>query len=272
MSENTLTASDKPGIDVSADDTETVNETDSDEPKAPEPEKATDEKADASEPKSDSDEDKSEPKPKPESRSQKRIKQLVRDRDDRDREIQRLVRENEELRQQAPLNEDDFSDHAQYQAALHARYADIAALNRRARDLDEKRKQDAAERVEAWNEVVAEAKATMPDFDSVFTDAVPVSQVMVDTIMESDDSAGIAYWLGKNRDESARIAKLPAMSAAREIGRIEARLSAPKPKTVSSAPKPVETVGGKAHATVKDPAKMSYTEYKAWRMGSGAKT
>jgi hypothetical protein len=40
----------------------------------------------------------------------------------------------------------------------------------------------------------------------------------------------------------------------------------PKAKIVSQAPKPVETVAGKAGAPGKTPEEMDYSEYRAWRM------
>jgi hypothetical protein len=56
------------------------------------------------------------------------------------------------------------------------------------------------------------------------------------------------------------------IEAARELGRLEGRVSLPKVKTISSAPKPVSTVTGKAHAQGKTLDDMSYDEYRKARM------
>jgi hypothetical protein len=47
---------------------------------------------------------------------------------------------------------------------------------------------------------------------------------------------------------------------------LEGRVSPPKAKSISSAPKPVSTVTGKAHAQGKTMEDMSYDEYRAARM------
>jgi hypothetical protein len=43
---------------------------------------------------------------------------------------------------------------------------------------------------------------------------------------------------------------MPLVEAARELGRIEARLSLPKPRTQTDAPEPITPVRGKASASL----------------------
>lgn len=83
-----------------------------------------------------------------------------------------------------------------------------------------------------------------PDFYEVFHNDLPVSQAMAEVIVQSDDGPALAYHLGKNPDVAAQLAKLPPTLAARELGRIEARIQfereqakAAKPP-VSKAPAP----------------------------------
>ena len=76
------------------------------------------------------------------------------------------------------------------------------------------------------------------------------------------------YHLGQNRALAAQIAKLPLAEAARAIGRIEASLQAPKPRTETQAPNPIAPVRGSVGAT-RDPAKMSFAEFKAFRESGG---
>lgn len=97
-----------------------------------------------------------------------------------------------------------------------------------------------AEAVEAHNERLEEFRAKVPDFDKTLRAAanLKASPVVEGLILDSDKSAHLVYHLAKNPD---RLAKLNAMSereAAREIGRIEARLSLPNPKTQTKAPPP----------------------------------
>jgi hypothetical protein len=136
----------------------------------------------------------------------------------------------------------------------------------------ERARQDAERRVfESWMERIDAARKAHPDFDEVVDSDTPVSAAMQQAILESDQGAEIAYWLGKHPEEAERISKLPPIAAIREIGRIEALLSSkkepsPKPKaTITRAPKPVTPVsGGKASLTgdIYDPALAE--DYTAW--------
>lgn len=96
-----------------------------------------------------------------------------------------------------------------------------------------------------------------------------VTDEMAIAIAESSVAAELAYWLGKNPAESNRIANLPPASQIRELGKIEARLEAPKNKT-TSAPEPVSPVKGSAsgHKRIED---MTMAEYKEFRKKQGAR-
>jgi hypothetical protein len=107
-------------------------------------------------------------------------------------------------------------------------------------------------RVEAFRE-------THADFDEVaFSDDHQVSPTMRDAIVNTQDGAEIAYWLGKNPEESNRIARLSPNHQILELGRISARLAArppaPPPRPASAAPAPITPVkaGGKAVEGLRD--------------------
>ena len=55
------------------------------------------------------------------------------------------------------------------------------------------------------------------------------------------------------------------MMAAKELGRIEATLDAPKPRTQSKAPPPAKTVNGGRSLATKNPDDMTMDEWLAWR-------
>jgi hypothetical protein len=100
---------------------------------------------------------------------------------------------------------------------------------------------------ESWEARKAEARTRIDDFDEFAGADIPISAVMNAAILESDSGADIAYFLGKNPEEAARIAKLPPVSAAVAIGKIEASLAKatpekPKPAAVKLPPKPPATV------------------------------
>lgn len=91
------------------------------------------------------------------------------------------------------------------------------------------------------------------DFDEVaYSNDHQVSPTMRDAIFNTPDGAEIAYWLGKNPEESNRIARLSPNHQILELGRISNRLAAPPPapppRPASAAPAPITPVkaGGKA--------------------------
>lgn len=110
------------------------------------------------------------------------------------------------------------------------------------------------------------AKASIPDIETVIHDpTLPVSDVGARFIQESDRGPQVAYWLGTNRAEAARIARLEPLSQAYELGKIEARIgAAPASRRLSNAPAPVPKVGGGSNSGAKDPSKMSMSEYSEW--------
>jgi hypothetical protein len=88
----------------------------------------------------------------------------------------------------------------------------------------------------------------VPDYFEVAHHA-PITQSMAEIVMESDKSADLAYYLGKNPEIAARIAQLPERTQARELGRIEAGLTKPVAPVVSQAPAPAPRLGGSDSGT-----------------------
>lgn len=127
----------------------------------------------------------------------------------------------------------------------------------------------------AWMEAVEDARERIKDFDSVVTDKTPIHARAAPFIVESDKSAEIAYWLGKNpKDAEALYSKFESQPAQAliELGRIEARLSAPEPKRVSTAPKPAKTLNGGASPLSFDGSKAGVGDMQAWLKKAGVIT
>lgn len=125
-----------------------------------------------------------------------------------------------------------------------------------------------AERVESFK------KAT-PDFDEMLEnlDTVPNNPVVGQMIIESENGPALLYALAKDPVEAKRIASLSPLAVARELGKIEARLSkAPESKSpttkLTQAPKPLAPVGaggkGSARKSITDP-NLTQAEYEALR-------
>ena len=105
----------------------------------------------------------------------------------------------------------------------------------------------------------------MPDFDAVaHNPSLTVTPIMADAIRESSRGAEIAYFLGKNPAEAARIASLSPVSQATAIARLEARVGAAQ-NSISRAPQPVTTVSGRGGAGGKRLEDMSFEEYRRAR-------
>jgi hypothetical protein len=75
--------------------------------------------------------------------------------------------------------------------------------------------------------------------------SLPVSEVMIDVILDSDKGVQVADYLGTNPAEMARIAVLPPHRQGVELGLIQARLSTQAtPKTATTAPEPPPVARG----------------------------
>ena len=143
---------------------------------------------------------------------------------------------------------------------------------------EETEKQAAEEFETELVEISERGKDKYEDYtERVFDKDLVLTQGMVETIIHSDIAEEILYYLGKNPDISAAIGEMPALKAAKEIGRIEARLvegekkpeekkaESPTPaKKLTKTPEPIEPVRSTG-ATEKDPSQMSPKEYRAWR-------
>jgi len=192
----------------------------------------------------------------------------------------RLKRLHDAGKQERQPEEKDFADFSDYQIAKAAWMLEQRQNSRQSREFQDEAEiaRKAAEQAETYEkqllarqfqEQVAEAKARYADFDAVaFNPTVPVTETMVEMIHSSEMGADLAYHLGKNPALAARIAQMKPIEAAREMGRIEAALSQPKARTQTQAPDPISPVRAAAAGT-KDPSKMSFAEFTAWREAGG---
>lgn len=115
----------------------------------------------------------------------------------------------------------------------------------------------------AWDEARADARERIPDFDQVVNDRTPIHQRAAPFIVESEKGAEIAYWLGKNPQAAQALYSQFETAPARalvELGRIEARVSAPAAKTVSTAPKPAPILNGGVNPLGFDVGKASVND------------
>jgi hypothetical protein len=133
-----------------------------------------------------------------------------------------------------------------------------------------RRQQDAQAR---FQQRTSEVRAKHPDFDDVLLSAeVPVSPALSEALLTSDHGPEIMYQLASNPAELARLSALPPLAAAREIGRLEAKVSStPAPKSTTKPatrpPAPPTNVNGSTSST-RNLDDLPISEYKrAFRSG-----
>jgi hypothetical protein len=133
--------------------------------------------------------------------------------------------------------------------------------------------QKAQTRVADFQRRTAEVRAKNPDFDDVVMSVdVPVSPALEQALLTSEAGPAIMYQLAKSPAELARICALPPLDAAREIGRLEAKLAsgtaAPvKPKPAIRPPAPPTSVSGST-PSARSLEELSISDYKrAYRSG-----
>jgi hypothetical protein len=125
---------------------------------------------------------------------------------------------------------------------------------------------------ETWQDVMEDTRSRIPDFDTVFNEKTPVHERAVPFIVESEKAGDLAYFLGKNPKEAQALYEQFETAPAKaliELGRLEARLSAPKAKTISTAPKPAPVLNGGANPIAFDMSRASVDDVAAQLRKSG---
>ena len=169
-----------------------------------------------------------------------------------------------EASSQQPIDPNDF-------AAQDAARVSKALLDRDLRSVDaslqDATQRDADVRIATFNAKIDAARERIPDIDQVLATLAPLpfSAVMAEVIAESDKAPELAVWFSRNPADAYRIAKLPPHKQAAEVVRIEARVSAPQPKRISTAPAPLQTASGGTSVSAPDPTKMGMADYIKWR-------
>jgi hypothetical protein len=219
-------------------------------------------------------------------------------REQRQRRQERLIRENavleERLRalearnqpettrqaEEGPPKEEDFKDYFEFLEAKAVWKAEqklrplIDEARQSAQQFRDEQSQDAA--LKAYNTRLKAFEKSAPDFKDVVADMEdlpanhPVLPAIKRAIVESDIGPQILYHLAKNPGMVERLGAMDAFGAAKELGKLEAKLTPAKPRTETRAPDPIKTLKGGSVAT-KDPANMSMDEYVAWRNSGGGK-
>ena len=163
------------------------------------------------------------------------------------REQRKWEREQAQRSQQQPasqpqgqLNPDDFETTKAYIDALATQQAQQLIQ-------EQKAKQQMSEVEASYREKEEAAYDKYDDFEAVaYNPRLPITNYMAEAIQSSDVGPDVAYYLGSNPKEAARISQLTPLAQAREIGKIETKLATTPPvKKTSSAPDPITPVTAK---------------------------
>ena len=251
----------------------------------PDSEPATEESS--SEPKA---EDAAEEAEKPKDKLEKRFSKISKQRDEanaRAEQLESRLRDLEARANPQPIaqtaNVDDkpqasqFNDAFEFAEALAEWSAEKALRDRDIAEAQRKADEERNKVMESWNQKVSKAKSSMPDFDDVVASSTTVvSDAVRDAIIESDVGAQILYHLASDDDYAESLAKMPAIKALKEIGRLEARFEAEQEKpevkartvTQSKAPAPISPLkGGKSAGAdvLVDTNGEFYGSYAQWK-------
>lgn len=158
------------------------------------------------------------------------------------REQRKWEREQQQRMQQPRVPENVSADQFETPEA----YAEALAIKKAQELLEQRERQRIeSETLDAYHNLEEEARSKYEDFEQVaYNPRLPITDVMAKTIQASDVGPDIAYFLGSNPKEADRISRLSPILQAKEIGKIEAKISdAPiQPKKTSSAPAPISPV------------------------------
>lgn len=174
-----------------------------------------------------------------------------------DREIAKIREELQALKVNATpvLSSDDrptldqFDSYDEYTLALADWRFEQKQKEQEEKQSKASKEREQTERVEKFADKVADFKAKTADFDSVVEEIsdMPMNQAVFEAVAESDFTGELTYHFGKHPEVLDKLNKLSPIQAAREIGKLEAQLSAPAPaKKTSNAPSPITPVSSRS--------------------------
>lgn len=225
-----------------------------------------------SEPSTSSQEADDEESAKPKSGAEKRIDQLVWEREEAKRErdyYKSLATKGKEeteptskpsqpqtLEDIGPppkLSEFDYDEDKYNQAFIEwsDKRQEIKETQRAAeREQQEAMHKAQSEYTSSLETALEQGKTKYKDFEKViYGPGAELSLNLMPSVVFSENAADVAYHLGKNRDLVERLNKMPQMRAVMEIGRLSERLATKAPAKVTTTPEPITTVGGEEPPT-----------------------
>lgn len=172
-------------------------------------------------------------------------------------ELEKLRQANSKSEETAPKEADYNGDWTKFQADYAAwKAANIIEgklLEREQRDTSRRLNEQQREATEDFLERVETVKTSVPDYDKAFeafaAGGGKFAEHVIEEIRDSEKGPMLAYHLAKNPGVAAELNAMSPRDAAREIGRLEAKVSLPQPKRQTQAPAPLTALKGGASPT-----------------------
>ena len=134
----------------------------------------------------------------------------------------------------------------------------------------------AKQQAQTWETRTAQAAKEIPDYDDYAEVTIPLTPQMREFIVDSEIGPKLGYTLAKDIKEAQRIFGLPPLQQVKALAKLEIELTGPTTPPVkqvtkaSAAPPPIKPLSGATSSqVVKDPSKMSFQEFVAWRNSGG---
>lgn len=203
------------------------------------------------------------------SRRDARIDNLTRDLNHyrRESEHYRRLYESSSKKPRKPLDRMSFKTEDEFLAATAERAVETTSntFTKTQADTAAQRARDA--QVQLFNEREDEFAERVPDYrDVAYSKDIEYSRPMLEAVSTSESGPALAYYFGKNPREASRIAHLPPLDAAREIGRLEMKIQSAE-KKAPKAPPPVQTVKPGGVGAGFRPDSNDPEAYRKWRNG-----
>ena len=230
----------------------------------------------------DSETDQDEKKPKQRRSAQKRIDEVIRQREEAKRENEELQRKIDEMEGKSKAEklgltepvETDYDDYDEFLDA-HDKF-EREKLKPENNDLDLSDKSEASpdevkltdsqkSAIAVIQERLENAEDKPEDFSEIaLSDDVQITADMVEALVECDNLIDVMFHLGNNRDLAAEIAGKSPAQQAREIARLDLvkREKPAKPANTTNAPEPISP-GGSSFSGEKHIKDMSFSEFEA---------
>ena len=150
---------------------------------------------------------------------------------------------------------DQFETFEEYERAKDEYLVQLAEFRIAKRYQEHQKQQEAQTIQQQFVQRIDSAAAVDPSIRDIMSDpTLPVSKDMIQVLQHSEMAPQLLKWIHNNRVDAQRIARLPLVLAAKELGSVEAQIkAAPKPvppKRVSAAPEPIQALTPASPATV----------------------